>query len=84
MLTFDFPSPQQLLTIETPDFVMDEKQDSTELSPIVINDRMLSHSAIAGPHANPPLFTESDWQIFKAIKQGKFIDTEAVSPILMD
>lgn len=66
-------------------------------SPIVINDKMLSHSALS-PVGAPlcSLLTPNDLEIYKAIQQGvmdrkidndpctNFIDTDAISSILMD
>lgn len=67
-------------------------------SPIVIHDKMLSHSAVAAP-ANlqlRSLLTPNDLEIYKAIQNGvterkigndpytSFIDSDAISSILMD
>lgn len=81
------------MTVETPDEV---SQDSLS-SPIVINDKMLSHSAVS-PAGNQlrSLLTPNDLEIYKAIQQGinernigndpytSFIDVETISSILMD
>lgn len=76
---------------------MEMSQDSLT-SPIVINDKMLSHSAFS-PVANQSLhslLTSNDLEIYKAIQQGvierkiandpytNFIDSDAISSILMD
>lgn len=67
-------------------------------SPIVINDKMLSQSAVGAP-ANlqlSSLLTPNDLEIYRAIQQGvterklgndpftSFIDSEDISSILMD
>lgn len=77
---------------------MESSQDSST-SPIVIHDKMLSHSAVAAPpkiqHLHS-LLTPNDLEIYKAIQNGvverkigndpytSFIDTDAISSILMD
>lgn len=53
---------------------MDISQQSLD-SPIVINDKMLSHSAVAAPIAPNPnqlrsLLTPNDLEIYKAIQAG--------------
>lgn len=66
-------------------------------SPIVINDKMLSHAAAAVPRNQlRSLLTPNDLEIFKAIQNGVFerkidndpftsyIDSDAISSILMD
>lgn len=67
-------------------------------SPIVINDKMLSHSAVgAVPNQQLcSLLTPSDIELYKAIQQGvterkivndpytSFIDSDAITSILMD
>lgn len=75
---------------------MEANQDSMT-SPIVINDKMLSHSAVAvPPNQFRGLLTPNDLEIYRAIQQGvterkidndpytSFIDVEAISSILMD
>lgn len=84
------------LTIDTPDDSMESSQDSMT-SPIVINDKMLSHSAVAAPtNQLRGLLTPNDLEIYRAIQEGvnerkivndpytSFIDVEAISSILMD
>lgn len=75
---------------------MELSQDSIT-SPIVIHDKMLSHSAVAAP-ANQlcNLLTPNDLEIYRAIQQGvterkigndpytSFIDADAITSILMD
>lgn len=68
-------------------------------SPIVINDKMLSHSAVSPAGAGNQLhslLTPNDLEIYRAIQQGvsdrkvgndpytSFIDVETISSILMD
>lgn len=87
---------QEPLTIDPPDDPMEMSQDSLT-SPIVINDKMLSHSAVAAPVSNPrSLLTPNDLEIYKAIQNGvaerkigndpftSFIDSDSISSILMD
>lgn len=80
--------------IDTEDEPMDDVQESL-VSPIVIHDKMLSHSAVAAPQLSS-LFTSTDMEIYKAIQQGvaerkigndpltSFIDTDTISSIWMD
>lgn len=65
---------QEPLTIDPPEDAMDTSQQSLD-SPIVINDKMLSHSAVAAPIAPSPnqlcsLLTPNDLEIYKAIQAG--------------
>lgn len=67
-------------------------------SPIVINDKMLSHSAVATQSNSQlsSLLTPTDLEIYKAIQNGvterkigndpytNYIDSDAISSILMD
>jgi hypothetical protein len=78
---------------------MEVSQESMS-SPIVINDKMLSHSAVGAPivpnHQLSSLLTPNDLEIYKAIQQGvterkigndpytSFIDADAITSILMD
>lgn len=76
---------------------MDGTQESLT-SPIVINDKMLSHSALSPVSTQQlrSLLTSNDFEIYKAIQQGvierkiendpytNFIDTDAITSILMD
>lgn len=76
---------------------MEASQDGMT-SPIVINDKMLSHSAVPVASANQlrSLLTPNDLEIYKAIQQGvsdrkigtdpctNFIDADAITSILMD
>lgn len=86
------------MTIVPPDDAMETSQDSLT-SPIVINDKMLSHSAADSAPANTQLrslLTPTDLEIYKAIQTGvaerkvgndpytSFIDSDAISSILMD
>lgn len=62
------------MTIDPPDDLMEKSQESLS-SPIVINDKMLSHSAMNVPSALSKqqlcsLLTPSDMELFKAIQQG--------------
>jgi hypothetical protein len=59
------------LVIDPPDEPMEMNHDS--MSPIVIHDRMLSHSAVGAPSAVQhfkSLFTAKDMEIYRAIQQG--------------
>jgi hypothetical protein len=52
-----------------------EKSEASLTSPVVINDKMLSHSAVNAPTALSnqqlqTLLTPSDMELFKAIQQG--------------
>lgn len=52
-----------------------EKSQESLTSPVVINDKMLSHSAVNAPSALSnkqlrSLLTPSDLELFKAIQQG--------------
>jgi hypothetical protein len=72
--------------------------EGSQPSPIVINDKMLSHSALSpvGTQQLRSLLTSNDLEIYKAIQQGvierkididpctNFIDTDAITSILMD
>lgn len=75
---------------------MEINQDSLA-SPIVINDKMLSHSAAVVPSNQlKSLLTSNDLEIFKAIQNGvierkidndpytSYIDSDTISSILMD
>lgn len=72
-----------------------EKGQESLSSPIVINDKMLSHSALSNQQLHF-LLTPSDMELFKAVQQGvvdkkisndpysSFIDSDAISSIFMD
>lgn len=65
---------KQPLTIDPPDDPMEASKEGMT-SPIVINDKMLSHSAVGAPAlvSNDQLrtlMTPSDMELFKAIRQG--------------
>lgn len=76
---------------------MDSSQESMT-SPIVINDKMLSHASVAAPVSFPlsSLLTPNDMEIYRAIQNGvterqldnnpgtSFIDSESIASILMD
>lgn len=80
-----------------PDDELEASQESMT-SPIVINDKMLSHASVAVPARFPlsSLLTPSDLEIYKAIQIGvterqlendpcsNFIDSDAIASILMD
>lgn len=73
-----------------------EVSEESMASPIVINDKMLSQSAVGAPANLCSLLTPNDLQIYRAIQQGvserkigndpytSFIDSEDISAILMD
>lgn len=85
------------MTIYPPDETMDINQNSMT-SPIVINDKMLSHASVASTASFPlrNLLTQNNMEIYRTIQNGvterqldndpcsSFIDSDAITSIFMD